>query len=389
MTNNADTQPDLEKQEDVKADRTRRLLKWAIVLSVVALLVIVGVAIPMALKVLPENSSETSSAAASTNRGVGGFDNEEATEPTIPPARPTPAEPGVPTASPTISTPPPTGRPTRSAEPTDDNPSSRPTFSPTTLSPTQSPTPLGSAVPTLSMVPTIAPIDPNHAFKLRLFWQRGFYWQESFQEVWHCVECTKCNEYGAVSSVLCFDERSIYSIVFYGQLLTAILSFLLSITFIQSIQSYNLQGDGVEHGCEEYPNGGSAFCQEGDMFWIMGCSSGHGARFNVLENPGSGHQIRLDGTNLCMGRGAPDADTGEWKRRLMQAVKCNAGDVNQLWAPFESLAKFELRPLEHAGLTEEDAECVSQLHHPKNEEVISMHGCKLSRIYETRYWEEY
>lgn len=145
----------------------------------------------------------------------------------------------------------------------------------------------------------------------------------------------------------------------------------------------------MEHGCEEYPNGDSSFCEEGDMFWIMGCLSDQGARFNVLENPGSGHQIRLAGSNLCMGRGAPDADTGEWKRRLMQAVKCNRDDPNQLWAPFESLSKFELRPLEHAGRSEEDAECVSQLHHPKNEEVISMHGCKLSRIYETRYWEEY
>eukprot|EP00526_Cylindrotheca_closterium_P013782 CAMPEP_0113610632 /NCGR_PEP_ID=MMETSP0017_2-20120614/5129_1 /TAXON_ID=2856 /ORGANISM="Cylindrotheca closterium" /LENGTH=354 /DNA_ID=CAMNT_0000519531 /DNA_START=75 /DNA_END=1139 /DNA_ORIENTATION=- /assembly_acc=CAM_ASM_000147 len=354
MSNNAETQPDLEKQEDVKADRTRRLLKWAIVLSVVALLAIVGVAIPMALKVLPEKSTtDTSSAAAANNDkeptdGFGGETDEtpvETVEPTIPPVRPTPAEPDAPTAEPSMATPVPTGRPTRSAEPTDDNPSSNPTFAPTTLAPTQNPTPLASAVPTLSMAPTVAPIDPNHAFKLRLFWQRGFYWQESFQEVWHCVECTKCKEYGA--------------------------------------------GDGVEHGCEEYPNGSSSFCQEGDMFWIMGCESGMGARFNVVENPGSGHQIRLDGTNLCMGRGAPDADTGEWKRRLMQAVKCNNADVNQLWAPFEKLSKFELRPMEHAGRTEEDAECVSQLHHPKNEEVISMHGCKLSRIYETRYWEEY
>ncbi|CAJ1934314.1 unnamed protein product [Cylindrotheca closterium] len=347
MANNAEAQPDLEKQEDVKADRTRRLLKWAIVLSVIALLAIVGVAIPMALKVLPENSTETSSSAASAanKEETDGFENQVPAEPSIPPARPTPAEPDAPTASPTVSTRAPTGKPTRSAEPTDDNPSSMPTLSPTTLSPTQNPTPLASMVPTLSISPTVAPIDPNHSFKLRLFWQRGFYWQESFQEVWHCVECTKCNEYGA--------------------------------------------GDGVEHGCVEYPTGDSSYCQEGDMFWIMGCRPGQGARFNVLENPGSGHQVRLAGTNICMGRGAPDADTGEWKRRLMQAVKCDNKDANQLWAPFEKLSKFELRPFEHAGRTEDDAECVSQLHHPKNGEVISMHGCKLSRIYETRYWEEY
>jgi len=346
MSNNADTQPDLEKQEDVKADRTRRLLKWAIVLSVIALLAIVGVAIPMALKVLPENSADSSStsSAAANKEPSEGFETRPTQETTMPPSR-APVEPGSPTAYPTVSTPPPTGRPTRSAKPTDDSPSASPTISPTTLEPTPSPSLLASAVPTTSMQPTVAPIDPNHAFKMRLFWQRGFYWQESFKEVWHCVECTKCKEYGA--------------------------------------------GDGHEHGCKEYPSGASSFCQEGDMFWIMGCASGQGARFNILENPGSGHQVRIDGTNLCIGRGAADADTGEWKRRLMQAVKCNNADVNQLWAPFPSLSKFELRPLEHANRSEEDAECVSQLHHPKNEEVLSMHGCKLSRIYETRYWEEF
>lgn len=125
------------------------------------------------------------------------------------------------------------------------------------------------------------------------------------------------------------------------------------------------------------------------MFWIVGCSSGQGARFNVLQNPGSGHQIRLAGTNLCMGRGAFDKETGEWKRRLMQAVTCNKNDPNQLWAPFTDLSKFELRPFDHRGLTEEDADCVSQLHHPKREEIISLHNCKLCRIYETRFWEEY
>lgn len=125
------------------------------------------------------------------------------------------------------------------------------------------------------------------------------------------------------------------------------------------------------------------------MFWVVGCDPDEGALFNVLENPGSGHQMRVAGTNLCMGRGAPDGETGEWKKRLMQAVKCNSKDPNQLWVPFNSLSKFELRPLEHEGRSEEDADCVSQLHHPKDTEVISMHGCKLCRIYETRYWEEY
>merc|ERR1712238_329849 len=138
----------------------------------------------------------------------------------------------------TVITKVPTSVPTKSPAPTDDRPSTTPTIAPTTLEPTPSPSDLASAAPTKSPAPSVAPIDPSYAFKLRLFWQRGFYWQESFSEVWHCVECTKCLEYGA--------------------------------------------GDGNEHGCEKYPDGDSSYCQEGDMFWIMGCDD-RGSQFNVLE----------------------------------------------------------------------------------------------------------
>ena len=214
MTNNTDgQQPDLEKQEDVKADRTRRLLKWAIVLSVIALLAIVGVAIPMALKVLPEhNKEDTSSSKAAANKE----DSDEFKRPPAPTTNPTraPVEPGMPTAYPTVATPPPSAHPTRSLEPTDDSPSTTPTYHPTTKRPTPNPTPLASAVPTRSLEPTYAHIDPNYSFKLRLFWQRGYYWQESFNEVWHCVECVRCREYGAVRNLLVLQ----FCICFVGKI---------------------------------------------------------------------------------------------------------------------------------------------------------------------------
>ena len=100
----------------------------------------------------------------------------------------------------------------------------------------------------------------------------------------------------------------------------------------------------------------------------------------MIQDPYSGAvQIRLDGTNLCLDR----------NNRYLRARICNSGDEDQWWAPVLDLEKFELKPLDHQHLDERDARCASQLHHPKDEEVVSMHNCRLSRIYETQFWEEY
>lgn len=123
------------------------------------------------------------------------------------------------------------------------------------------------------------------------------------------------------------------------------------------------------------------------MFWVHDCVD-RGSEFNLLTNS-KGMQVRVAGTNLCIGRGGIDGETGIFRNRILTAVKCDRSDDSQLWATVTSLSKFELRPLDDANKSEDNAECISQLHHPKNEEVISLHGCKLSRIYETRYWEEY
>ena len=64
-------------------------------------------------------------------------------------------------------------------------------------------------------------------------------------------------------------------------------------------------------------------------------------------------------------------------------------EKDQLWAPWHDFDKFELRPYEQRNWDERDAYCVSQLHHPKDDEMIGMHNCRLCRIYETQYWEEY
>jgi hypothetical protein len=123
------------------------------------------------------------------------------------------------------------------------------------------------------------------------------------------------------------------------------------------------------------------------MFWIMECEK-RGAEFNIVTDPKTGgYQLRLEGTDFCIGRGV--RDNGAYKSRILAVKDCDISDGKQLWAPFPYLNKFDLRPLEDAGKEEGEADCISQLHHPKAEEVLSMHSCKLSRIYETRYWEEW
>ena len=124
------------------------------------------------------------------------------------------------------------------------------------------------------------------------------------------------------------------------------------------------------------------------MLWIMDCED-RGAEFNIVSNDRSGFQLRVDGKDLCVERGVFDEVEGVFRTRILNVRPCDNTIAGQLWAPFSSLGKFELRPYEHVGRDEKDAWCVSQLHHPKSEEVLGMHSCRLSRIYETRYWEEY
>jgi hypothetical protein len=52
-------------------------------------------------------------------------------------------------------------------------------------------------------------------------------------------------------------------------------------------------------------------------------------------------------------------------------------DMDQLWAPWHDFSQFELRALEQEDWGEREADCVSQLHHPKSEELVGMRNCRL------------
>mmetsp|Transcript_15283 Transcript_15283/g.32856 ORF Transcript_15283/g.32856 Transcript_15283/m.32856 type:complete len:203 (+) Transcript_15283:2-610(+) len=75
-----------------------------------------------------------------------------------------------------------------------------PTLTPTTSQPTKRPSSRPTKIPTSkpTQKPTPSPRPLSNAstsrnFRLRLYWQRGYYWQESRDEMWFCMECrNKC-----------------------------------------------------------------------------------------------------------------------------------------------------------------------------------------------------
>lgn len=79
-------------------------------------------------------------------------------------------------------------------------PTTTPTDKPTTANPTTKPTASPTRIPveadknatnTISFMPVV-PVDEGLQFRLKMFWQEGFFWQEEERERFWCVECTKC-----------------------------------------------------------------------------------------------------------------------------------------------------------------------------------------------------
>jgi len=210
-----------------------------------------------------------------------------------------------------------------------------PSFEPTTsMLPSMVPSVIPTDTQAPSIEPTFTPIDPEWRFKLRLYWENSYFWQEEAEERFWCMGCVNCTEYG--------------------------------------------RGDWWEHGCESYENGLNTHCMENDSVWIRDCRN-NGNEFNVIQKERSGYQLRLHNSNLCIDR----------RNKHLRLRKCDIKDLDQLFVPWHDFTKFELRPLVMEGMGEREADCVSQLHHPKDKELVGMHNCRLSRIYETRYWEIY
>ncbi|KAL3929009.1 MAG: hypothetical protein SGBAC_012395, partial [Bacillariaceae sp.] len=216
--------------------------------------------------------------------------------------------------------------PTRSPTP---RPTQPPTPSPTP-SPTLRPTPRPTPQPTPS--PTHQPIapPPDNSFKIRLYWDPSYFWQETKEEAWWCLECVKCAEYGGM--------------------------------------------DAPDHGCVSYGTGDEGRCKAGDSIWVRDCRS-RGNRFNVEKSAGREFMLRIATTNLCVERIRNN-------HPFLFLQGCDRNNPYQRFNPWNNYNKFELRP---PG----SRDCISQAHHPKSGELVSMHNCDLADRDETLYWERY
>ena len=188
-----------------------------------------------------------------------------------------------------------------------------------------------AAAPTPVARPVAAPtpqrqgsgmFDPNYRFQLRLYWESSYFWQETHRETWWCMQCTQCNKYSL--------------------------------------------GDGPPAGCRSVGDSGSS-CREGHNIWIRKCQDHRNHEFNIIQNSGSGDQVRVDGTNLCL---------STVNNRYLELRNCDRSNSRQLWKPIDNIKRFELRPFHQRDWGLNDAKCLSQLHHPK----VSIFG-ELNRMH--------
>jgi hypothetical protein len=89
-----------------------------------------------------------------------------------------------------------------------------------------------------------------------------------------------------------------------------------------------------------------------------------------------GDFIQVLGTNLCLERKGG---------RFVALETCNRNETLQRWLNFlPNEQPFSWEPFGQKGIG-----CVSNHHHPKLEEVISVHDCAISHYWDTGFWNTY
>jgi hypothetical protein len=160
------------------------------------------------------------------------------------------------------------------------------------------PTPSPTESPTLS--PAFSP------FRLRLYWENGYYWQEDRSETFWCMECGEC--------------------------------------------------------------------QENDSIYIKWCSDSSSQQFTKV-----GDTIRpLSDQSLCFTTTGTHSESRPI--RLWPCKDERSGSDEQRFEGFHASERFELHPLGDTSL------CLSQTHHPKDDERVWPDSCSITRDDTTNYW---
>jgi len=171
------------------------------------------------------------------------------------------------------------------------------------------------------------------AFRMRLYWQEGYIWQDNPREFFWCVT----RDYNGNDKGYCW----------YGDLL--------------------------------------ATCNS-DQLYLTRCTNDKRQAFVFIPVTSDEVMIQVGtGEDLCFERG----NTPNGGRRSIFLQPCDGTNPLQVWfAPsgsFRDGDKFELSQKDF------DTQCVSTDHHPKEGEVLELHSCEALRApdSETSYWVKY
>ncbi|KAL3815866.1 hypothetical protein ACHAXA_010256 [Cyclostephanos tholiformis] len=194
-----------------------------------------------------------------------------------------------------------------------------------------------TTTPTISSNPTDE--FSKGTFRIRMHWQPGYLWQESPEEGWFCLACAQC------------DLKN----EFFG------------------LKRCDIEKSCSEHmhialtGCDPINLGPSKMMEIATFKFLFDEAAGDGL---------DGDQIQVLGTNLCIQQVLPGG-TGSIELR-----QCDSSLMEQrFWGARPVGQAMELLPLQ-GNLSK----CLSNHHHPRQEEQVYAEDCHLARLPDTSLW---
>ena len=177
------------------------------------------------------------------------------------------------------------------------------------------------------------------AFRIQLYWQEGYFWQK------------QTHEYMEFCMMHSYEGYPGYGRCFYGA-----------------------------------TNDESGPCQK-DAVYIAKCNNDRRQQWTFVELRNRQFQIKAVSSNKCMQKMSDDS-------RSIRMRNCNANESRQR---FRHPANDEFSFIDDTTAKSNQAfilshgasrECVGQLHHPKQGEIIELQNCRSALQSDTLYWEK-
>lgn len=215
-----------------------------------------------------------------------------------------------------------------------------------TATPSVSPTAFPSVSP--SVLLTESPQPTHKSYRIRLYWEQGYEWQDDPLEKFFCWACAKCKE----CTPLIQDRTS---------------------------DCVDLQCD-VQHYCTEGMSIAVTDCDPNQLTDKSAAFIFLPGRSGLFDNYLKGGQIQVHNSDLCL------SQTGV---RYIELETCDASKIEQRFNGFQSDGgAMELYPVKTTVKDGKVAEeCISNHHHPRIGERIYTEQCSKARRSDTSLWD--